>query len=365
MHGDAKAGALQSLDLCRQQNAIAVERAERQHRRRHGLASEKRRRHAIVGFLVGQHADGAAPAHNRGNAPRGARALGHVLATLRAAAALNQALDIGVVGPSVDRRERQVEQGRRQPGQLPVAQVRGENDAGLAALAHRIEVFQAGHLDTRVGAARFQSVEMDQLADAAAQVVPHLAHDNVDLGRRVIRESTFQVAARPAAEPQARAQVAGQEAAETGGGIERQQGEDAIEQPGNPGLQQPAQAAADRKAPGATPVVRRQRGDFLTDGLGDGGEIRPAAGTGDQLAGRPGFAEADPDRVPPGQPTPRWHGLVSPDDPRRHKRNTGFGNQGPDTGQEPPERTVVGCQATLGKPDQGLTTDQQLAGDGQ
>ena len=151
---------------------------------------------------------------------------GSKLARDRAADEPHDAVDEGIVGCAVETRERQAALARTHGGELPIAEVGREEDAGLAVVAQPVDVLGTDHLHARAGLVEAEPAEMGILAHDAAEVVPHGEENAADLGLRFFRKRAPQIVARltrdgkirpyPPAEPaaQARRRIEGYQAEE-------------------------------------------------------------------------------------------------------------------------------------------------------
>ena len=98
------------------------------------------------------------------------------------AAVLVQPFDKPIVGLAVYAVQRQTPLRAAERDQFPVADMRGEEDAGPIIVAQRFHMFRADDLNRTVGIINVDFREMRKFGDGAGEVVPHATNDGLGLG---------------------------------------------------------------------------------------------------------------------------------------------------------------------------------------
>src|SRR5208282_67882 len=111
-------------------------------------------------------------------------------------------------------------------GELPIAEVGREEDAGLAVVAQPVDVLGADHLHARAGLVKAETAEMGILAHDAAEVVPHGEENAADLGLGFLRKRAPQVGERLTRDGKMRPDPPAEPAAQARGRIEGYQAEE-------------------------------------------------------------------------------------------------------------------------------------------
>ena len=106
-----------------------------------------------------------------------------------------------------------------------------KEDAALAVVAQPVDVFGADHLDTAIIGVAVDVAEVRVLADDAAEIVPHAPHDGADRSAVELGKSAAEVALRAPRDGEPGADDAAEEAADGGGAVEGQAGEEGEGEP--------------------------------------------------------------------------------------------------------------------------------------
>ena len=133
-----------------------------------------------------------------------------------------------VIGGPVDLIERQTTLGGGKRRDLPVADVGGKEDSGVAIIAQPIDVLGAQDGDAAIVAIDLDLAEMGVFGGDPAQVIPHAANDGLDLARRFFGKCAAEVGDGAPRDAKVRSDGARQPAAERRRRVERQNRENAV-----------------------------------------------------------------------------------------------------------------------------------------
>src|SRR5208282_4721674 len=256
---EAEARALQTFHLRRYDGAIELEGELRQGRRGHGWATEERYRDPIVHFLIDEHGEMAALLERRDCAPRALTPFAQQLSCDLAPRPAYKPVDKRIVGGTVDARERQTALRRSNRQDLPIPDMRGEEDSRLAVVAQAIEMFCVDHFDAVAGRTKPYITEMRIFTEDAAEVLPHIRQYFTDFGRRFFGEGVAEVVRRMTRYRQKSPECSAYPAAACGRPIERQQTKDA-ESDKHAGCLEPAHDNAESREKGRARLSHGSRG---------------------------------------------------------------------------------------------------------
>jgi len=138
---------------------------------------------------------------------------------------VDNAVDNGVIGGAVDLQHVEPGLGRGGGGDLPIAEMRGEEDEPGLRRPRGDDLAEALDDDATARLVELDLAEMRIFGDDAAEIIPHAGDDGFDTRIVELRHGAMQVDPCALAGAEARADVAGKPAAEIGGVVERQQAE--------------------------------------------------------------------------------------------------------------------------------------------
>src|SRR5208282_6356448 len=172
-------------------------------------------------------------------------------------------VDKRIVGGTVDARERQTALRRSNRQDLPIPDMRGEEDSGLAVVAQAIEMFCVDHFDAVAGRTKPYIAKMRIFTEDAAEVIPHIHQNFIDHGRRLLGEGVTEVVRRITRYRQKSPECSAYPATECGRPIERQQTKDAVDDE-HAGCLEPAHDNAESREKGRARLSHGSRGTGRT-----------------------------------------------------------------------------------------------------
>ena len=180
----------------------------------------------VVELLVHQQAEALAVAERAHHLAGAVRALGHAVLRDRVPEALDQAVHEGIVRRPVDREHRDAAAHRREPGELPVADMAGEHDPPAGGAHGLLQMGAAHELDPPARPVDREAVQVRVLRGDAAEMAPHAADGAPGLRLRQLGQRAGDVVEAAPVHRQQRPDQAAEGATESGRPVHRQHTEE-------------------------------------------------------------------------------------------------------------------------------------------
>ena len=249
--------AIEALDPHRNQIASEAQRQTGRNHRCQLVQSEERQRHSAVVAMVHYQAQGSALVQSSDQMGKAGVTVEQLTAE-GLAFTLEHAVDEGILDRCIDHRERYGHMGGRTRRDLPVSEMRRDENGLFSADSIGVQIHLRVDLEMVVDGRLHQPPEMRIFGEHGARIAPDLANEIAFLVVVQVRKGQAQIAQHVGRFTQARPDEPEQSPPETRSRIRRQAGANPPEQAENSRFYRPTRAAQDRK-----PV------DTLAEGLGE------------------------------------------------------------------------------------------------